>query len=112
MEVVVEGRKLAYTVHFTSYKGVARRRQSRDSKWLLWPQFTGSDQEVTSPNRKSPGSGSVGTKTCIYSTFHFLQGCSSREEAVTWQKMTSRHLRWLEVPWEWCHWPEVPWKWL
>jgi len=29
----VEGQKLAYTLHFTSYKAVAhRRRQSRDSK--------------------------------------------------------------------------------
>ena len=32
-EVAAEGRKLAYTVHFTSYKAVARtRRQSRDRK--------------------------------------------------------------------------------
>jgi len=31
-EVAVEGRKLTYTVHFTSYKAVARRRQPRDSK--------------------------------------------------------------------------------
>ena len=33
LEVAVEGRKLAYTVHFTSYKAVARRRrQSCDRK--------------------------------------------------------------------------------
>jgi len=33
LEVAVEGLKLAYTVHFTSYKAVARsRRQSRDRK--------------------------------------------------------------------------------
>jgi len=31
-EVAVEGLKLAYTVHFASYKAVARRRQSRDRK--------------------------------------------------------------------------------
>ena len=28
-EVAVEGRKLAYTVHFTTYKAVARRGRSR-----------------------------------------------------------------------------------
>jgi len=32
LEVGVEGRKVAYTVHFTSYKAVARRGQSRDRK--------------------------------------------------------------------------------
>jgi len=33
LEVAVEGRKLAYTVHFTFYKAVARKnRQSRDRK--------------------------------------------------------------------------------
>jgi len=47
LEVDVEGRKLAYTVHFTSYKAVARsRRQSRDRKW----------RHVTSGDRKWPGS--------------------------------------------------------
>jgi len=34
LEVIVEGQKVAYTVHFPSYKAVAcRRRQSRDRKW-------------------------------------------------------------------------------
>jgi len=33
LEVAVEGRKLAYTVHFTSYKAVAHRKsQSHDIK--------------------------------------------------------------------------------
>ena len=33
LEVAVEDRNLTYTVHFTSYKAVARsRRQSRDRK--------------------------------------------------------------------------------
>jgi len=55
LEVAVEGRKLAYTVHFTSYKsGARRKRQSRDrnwrcvlsgdSKWIgsdvIWPEVT------------------------------------------------------------------------
>jgi len=59
LEVAVEGRKLAYT------------------------QVTGSDPEVTSLDRKSAGSGWRKPKTVIYRTFHFLQGCSSQEEAVT-----------------------------
>jgi len=42
-KLVVEGQKLAYTVHFSSYKAVARwRRQSRDRKW----------RHVTSGDRK------------------------------------------------------------
>jgi len=55
LEVAVDGRKLAYTVHFTFYKAVARRRwQSRDRKWrhaisgdrkwpwsdVIWPEVT------------------------------------------------------------------------
>jgi len=152
LKVAVEGRKLAYTVHFTSYKPVAcRRRQSRDRKWRhvtsgdrtwlgsdvispqvtwkwlykaeariyrafhflqaiarrsrqsrdrIWrsvPQVIGSDPELTSFDRKSPGSGCRRPKTRVYCAFHFLQGCSSEEEAVTWQEMTSRDLRWSEA---------------
>jgi len=55
LEVAVENQNLAYTVHFTSYKAVARRRRlSRDSKWhhvtlkdrkwngsdVIWPEVT------------------------------------------------------------------------
>jgi len=47
LEVAVEGRKLAYTVHFTCYKAVARRRrQSPDRKW----------RHVTLDERKWPWS--------------------------------------------------------
>jgi len=47
LEVAVEGWRLAYTVHFTSYKPVAGTgRQSRDSKW----------RHVTSNDMKWPGS--------------------------------------------------------
>jgi len=46
-KVAVEGRKLAYTVHFTSYKVVAHSRwEWRDRKW----------RHVTSGDRKLPGS--------------------------------------------------------
>jgi len=58
---------------------------------------TVSHSEVTSFDRKSPGSGCRKSKTCVYCTFHFIQGCSSKEEAVTWQEMTSRDFRWPEV---------------
>jgi len=96
--------KTGYTAHFTSYKAVARRRrQSRDRKWR---HVTSGDRrwpEVTLFDRKSPGSGSRRPKTRVYCTFHFLQGFSSQEEAVTWQEVTSRDLRWPEVTQKWRH---------
>jgi len=98
LEVAVEGRKLAYTVHFASYKAVdRRRRQSHDRKWCHVTPNAWSDPEVTSFGRKSPGSAYKGPKTAIYSTFYLLQGWSLQVEAVTWQKMTSCDLRWPEV---------------
>jgi len=88
-EVTVEGRKLAYTVHFTSYKAAARRgRQSRDGKWH---HVTSGDWKCPGSDvihRKSPGSGYRKPNTGVYCTFHFLEGCSSRGEAVTWQEMS------------------------
>jgi len=66
---------------------------SGDRKWpgsdVIWP--------------KSPGSGCRKPKTRTDCTFHFLQGCSSQEEAVTWQEMTSRDLRCPEVTRKWRH---------
>jgi len=70
LEVAVEGQKLAYTVHFTSYKDVVRSSWlSRDRKW----------RHVTSNNRKWPWSdviwpevtwcGCRRRKTRIYGTF-------------------------------------------
>jgi len=70
---------------------------------ITWPLVTGSDPEVTSFDRKSPGSGCVKPKTGVYCMFHFLQGCSSQEEAVSWQVMMSRDLRWPEVTRKWRH---------
>jgi len=70
---------------------------------VTWLQVTGSDKEVASFDRKSPGSGWRWPKTRIYCTFPFLQGCSSQEEAVTWQEMTSSDLRWPEVTQKWRH---------
>jgi len=104
MEVVVEGRKLAYTVNFTSYKAMARgRRQSRDRKWCHVTQGDRKWPVMTSFDRKSPGSGCRRLKTRVYCKFHYLQGCSSQEEAVTGNKITSRDLRWPEVTRKWRH---------
>jgi len=58
---------------------------------ITWPHVTESDPEVTWFDRKSPGSGCTRPKTPVYCTLHFLQGCSSQEEAVT------------EVTRKWCH---------
>jgi len=100
LEVAVERQKLSYTANFTSYKAVARsRRQSPDRKWgheLRLP-------EVTLFDRMSPGSGCRRPKMRVYCTFHFLQSCSSQEEAVTWQEMTSRDLSWPKVTRKWRH---------
>jgi len=64
---------------------------------VTWLQVTASDLEVASFDRKSPGSGCGGPKTGEHSTFHFLQDCSSQEEPVKSQEVTSRGLRWPEV---------------
>jgi len=64
---------------------------------FTWRQVTGSYSELTSFDRKSLGSGYRIRETCVHCAFDFLQGCSSQEDAVTWQEMTSRHLRWPEV---------------
>jgi len=47
------------------------------------PQVTRSDPEVTSFDRKSPGSGFRRLKTGGFCAFDFLQGFSSQEEAIT-----------------------------
>jgi len=105
--------KLTYLVHFTSYKAVARRRrQSHNRKWHHAPQVIVGDLEVTSFDRKSPGSRWRSPKTLVYCTFHFIQCCSLQERAVTWQEMhhvTSGDRNW---PGSDNIWPEVTWKWL
>jgi len=103
LEVPVEGQKLAYNVHFTSYKAIARRRrQSRDRKWRhvascdrKWPESDVIWPEVTSNGCRRP-------KTFIYWTFPFLQGYSS-QKAVTWQEIRSRDFKWPKVTRKWRH---------
>jgi len=103
LQVAVDGPKLPYTVHFTSYKAVARRRrQLRDRKWR---HVTSGDRKWLASDviwRKSHGSG-WSPKTRVYCTFHFLQGCNLQWEAVTWREITSRDLRWLASD---VIWPE------
>jgi len=49
LEVAVKGWKLAYNVHFTFYKDVARSKSHMTGKDVMWTQATGSDiwPEVT-----------------------------------------------------------------
>jgi len=102
LEVAVEGRKLAYTVHFISYKAEhAVGGNHITGNDVMRAVVTVSDPEVTSFHRKSSGSSCRRLKTGIYFTFHFLQSCSSQEEEVTSQEMTSRDFRWPEVNREW-----------
>jgi len=77
LEVDVEGRKLANTVHFTIYKAVAPGGSHVTGSDVTWAQVTGSDPEVTSFDRKSPGSGCRRPKNVVHCAFHFLQGYSS-----------------------------------
>ena len=51
--------------------------------------MTGCILEVTSFNRKSPGSGCKRPISQVMGTFELLQGCNSQEVAVTRQQMTS-----------------------
>jgi len=84
LEVAGKGRKLASTVHFTSYKAVAgKRRQSRDRKLCHVTSGDISGPEVTAFDWKSPGTGCRMPKTGVYCTFHFPQGCSPQGEVFT-----------------------------
>ena len=48
------------------------------------PEVSGSDPEVTSLDRKSPGSGCGRPISQVLAMFELTQGCNSQEEAVTW----------------------------
>jgi len=50
---------------------------------VMRPQVSGNEFEVTSFNRKSPGSDCRRPKIGVCCAFYFLQGCSSQEEAET-----------------------------
>ena len=59
----------------------------------MLPEVTGSDPEVTSFDRKPPGSGCKRPISQVLGTFELLQGCISHEVSVTWQEMTSCGLK-------------------
>jgi len=97
LEVAVEGENFIYcTFHFL--QGCVSQEQAvTDRNDITSPQVTGSDPEVTSFERKSPGSGCRRPRTPLYCTFHNLRVCSSWEEAVTSQEMMSLNFRLPEV---------------
>jgi len=102
--------KHTYCVHFTSYKGVARkRRQSRTGNEVTSPQVTGSYREVTSFDRKSPGSGCRRPKTRIHCAFNILEGVARRRlsRGRKWRHVNSGYRKWPESD---VIWPEVTWK--
>ena len=75
---------------FELYKAVSCRRwHSRDRNDVTCAHVTESDPEVTSFDRKSPGSLCRRPKTGILGTFELLQGSNSQEVAVTRQEMMS-----------------------
>ena len=57
---------------------------------VTWLEVTGSDIEVTSFERKLPGSGCKRPISLVLGMFVLLQGCNSQEVEVTRQEMTSR----------------------
>jgi len=92
--VAVEVQKLTHTVHFTSYKAVARsRRESQTENDVTWPQvtrkwrhLTGSHLEVAAEGRK------------LASPVHFtFYRAVAHSRKVTWQEITSPDLRQPEV---------------
>jgi len=113
LEVAVEGRKLAHTVHFTSYKAVAlRRRPLHDRKWRHMTLVTGSDLKVTSFDQSHLEVAVEGRKLAY--TVHFTS-----YKAVAHRRMQSRDRKWGNLSsgdWKWPRsdviWPVVTWKWL
>jgi len=114
LEVAVEVWKLAYSVHFTSYKPVAhRRRQSRDSKWChvtsndrkwpgRWRHLTGSHLEVTVEGRKL-------AYTVHFTSYKPLASMRRQSRDRKWRHVTTGERKW---PGNDVIWPKVTWKWL
>jgi len=113
LEVAVGGRKLRYSVHFTSYKAVAhRRRQARDSKWRhvtlnnrKWPgrcHLTGSHLEVAVEGRKL-------AYTVHFTSYKPVARTRRQSRDRKWRHVTSGDHKW---PGSDVILPEVTWKWL
>ena len=56
---------------------------------VTWPEVTESDPEVTSFDRKSPGSGCRRPISQVLGAYELLQRCNEQEVAVTLQERTS-----------------------
>ena len=50
---------------------------------VTWPEVTESDPDVTSFDRKSPGSGCTRPISQVLGMFELSQGCNLQEVAVT-----------------------------
>jgi len=70
--------------------------QEMTSRGPPWP-------EVTSLDRKSPGSGCRRRISQVLGTFEPLQGCNLQVVAVMWQEITSSDPTWPEVTQKWRH---------
>jgi len=89
LEVAVEGWKLAYTVHFTFYKSVARSGRQSRQEMTLRDQVTGSHLEVALKGWK--------LEYTVHFTSYRAVACSGRH---------SRDRNWCHVisgDWKWRH---------
>ena len=50
---------------------------------VTWPEVNGRDPQVSSFDRRSPGSGCRRPISQVLGTFGLLQGCNSQEVVVT-----------------------------
>ena len=75
---------MKFWLHLRTSSAVTRRRwQSRTGNDDTWPEVCGSDAEVMSFNRKTPGRGCRRPISQFLGAFEHLQGCNSEEVAVT-----------------------------
>jgi len=110
LKMALEGRKLLYTVHYTSYKAVAQRMPWRDRRWRC-PQMTGSELDVTSFNQKSHESGCRGPKTGI--TVHFTSYKVVARKRRPSRDRRLRHTTSGDRKWSKSDvWLKITWKWL
>jgi len=108
LEIVAEGRRLMYTVRFTFYKAVARRRrQSRDMKLRhvtsgdrKWRHLTGSHLEVAAEGRKL-------VHTVLFTSYKAVARRRRQSRDKKWRHVTSGDQKW---PGSDVKWQAVTWK--
>jgi len=83
---------------------------------VTWPQVTGSDPEVTSFDRKSPGSGCRRPKTGYTVHFTYKAVVRTRRQSRDWKwhhltsgdrKWPGSDVIWTEVTWKCCRRPKT-----